>query len=194
MKPLRSWSALIVLALAVAVLATGVYAVVRSDGPPEPTAPPASSPTGDVPTAPPSPPVTTPVPPTKTPIVRPPEPPDVTFPTPPAPTLPPAPDVGLAVPVAAYQLAGAPDRLRLHYYIGVPECYGVVDPERGVTVTETVDAVRVLLQRTPPRSDPDTACIDIALARTVTVELQRPLGARAVIDASTGEPIPQGRT
>ena len=186
MTPTRSWWAAVAVALAVVLIAGGVYAATRSDGRAAPVGPPTPA-------------IETPVPPTKSPTVRPPEPPRTTGPPTVGPTLPPPRDTGPpppgtlpAVPVAGYQLTPQADRLRLHYYIGVPECYGVVDPRAGgVTAVETTDSVRVLLRRMPPRTDGSRACIDRALARSVTIALDAPLGSRAVIDASTCQRVPR---
>jgi hypothetical protein len=92
------------------------------------------------------------------------------------------------VPVAGYDVVG-PRVVRLHYYIGVPACYGRVE---GIDVSESAARVSVLLIRMPPRDISSVACIDIALARTATVTLEEPLGDRRVVDVTTGTEVPEG--
>jgi hypothetical protein len=112
----------------------------------------------------------------------------------PAPSAPPAPTAGTDPPahpkgvaVAGYEQLG-PTSLRLHYYIGVPECYGKVT---SVDVRESAQRVEVLLVRTPPKHTARVACIEIALANAVTVTLEAPLGDRAVVDLTTGAEVPR---
>lgn len=77
----------------------------------------------------------------------------------------------------------APRQLRLHYTIGVPECYGTIDDP---VVEETETSVTVTLTRVEPRSTGDVACIEIALLKKVTITLDRPLDGRLVRDGSFG--------
>lgn len=73
------------------------------------------------------------------------------------------------------------DSLAINYTIGVPECYGEIGvPE----VEETSRSVTVTLTRIPPKQSEDTVCIEIALLKTVDIELSSPLGDRVVRDGS----------
>lgn len=94
----------------------------------------------------------------------------------PAPTQDPAPD---SVPIDSFYQRG-PRTLGLNYAIGVPECYGTVT---GVEVHETPRAVVLTLVRTPAEPSAD-ACIDIAMLETIDVQLDEPLGDRAVKDGA----------
>jgi hypothetical protein len=66
----------------------------------------------------------------------------------------------------------------------VPECYGTVgDP----VVEETAEAVTVTLPKIPPKNArDDVVCIDIALIKSVDIELDAPLADREVRDGSRG--------
>lgn len=67
----------------------------------------------------------------------------------------------------------------VRFYGGVQDCYGA-----RVTVDETEDAVEVTLE-TGSRADAgDRACIEIAQAQELAVELDAPLGDRALSAAS----------
>ena len=81
-------------------------------------------------------------------------------------------------------------RLALNYTTGVPECYGTVGEP---VVEETAEAVTVTLPKIPPKSTRDVVCIDIALVKSVDIELDAPLGDREVRDGSRGDtPIEPG--
>jgi hypothetical protein len=71
--------------------------------------------------------------------------------------------------------------LAVDYTIGVPACYGTID--RPV-VAESKDRVEITLNRMPPKRSPRVACIDIALLKSVDVELEAPLAGRPVLDGS----------
>jgi hypothetical protein len=73
--------------------------------------------------------------------------------------------------------------LALNYYNGIPECYGKAGEPR---VEEDGERVVVTVPRTPPTGGKDTACIDIAVAGSVKVALEKPLGDRPVVDGGTG--------
>jgi len=78
------------------------------------------------------------------------------------------------------------DSLAINYTIGVPECYGKIGvPE----VEETSRSVTVTLTRIPPKQSEDTVCIEIALLKTVDIELSSPLGDRPVQDGSFDEAV-----
>ncbi|HET7689501.1 MAG TPA: hypothetical protein VFK41_03920 [Nocardioidaceae bacterium] len=69
--------------------------------------------------------------------------------------------------------------LALNYTIGVPECYGRVT---GVDVRETPEAVFVRLVHELPDGNDDKACIDIAMLKSIDVQLASPLADRTVKD------------
>jgi len=73
------------------------------------------------------------------------------------------------------------DSLAINYTIGVPECYGKIGEP---VVEETARSVTVTLTRIPPRQNEDRVCIEIALLKTVDIELSSPLGDRVVHDGS----------
>lgn len=104
----------------------------------------------------------------------------------PGPDQPPSPGTQAVDSYFAYDAT----RLALNYTTGVPECYGTVG--RPV-VEETARAVTVTLPKIPPKGDRDVVCIDIALSRSVDIELDTPLGDRVVRDGSQGgKPIEPG--
>ena len=82
------------------------------------------------------------------------------------------------------------DRLAINYTIGVPECYGEIGEP---AVEETTRSVTVTLTRIPPKQNENVACIEIALLKTVDIELSSPLGDRLVRDGSfDGAPVKTG--
>lgn len=103
------------------------------------------------------------------------EPPPGTDPSPPQSTNP------MAVVIDSfYKYDGR--RLAINYTIGVPECYGTIAPAK---VVETEQSVSVTLTRIPPKDlNKDTACIEIALLKSVDITLETPLGDRTVLDGS----------
>lgn len=79
----------------------------------------------------------------------------------------------------------SPRRLALNYTIGVPACYGrVTDPR--VEVTE--EAVTVTLTASEP-TRPGAVCIEIALQKSVDIELDRRLGDRELRDGAFADPV-----
>ena len=77
-------------------------------------------------------------------------------------------------------------RIALNYVTGVPACYGTLDtPE----VLETAAAVTVTLTLRPPEQPSDEACPDLAMLRTVRVDLDAELGDRSVLDGSFAQPV-----
>jgi hypothetical protein len=76
--------------------------------------------------------------------------------------------------------------IALNYTTGVPECYGTLDtPE----VLETSAAVTVTLTLRPPEPQPDAPCPDLAMLRTVRVQLGAALGDRSVLDGYYAQPV-----
>jgi hypothetical protein len=73
----------------------------------------------------------------------------------------------------------AGNRLVVGFWMGVEDCYGV---ER-VDVTETGGEVKIDIH--VAFRHVDMACIEIAEGRAVVVELEQPLGERAVIVGNT---------
>ncbi|HSV40289.1 MAG TPA: hypothetical protein VLI04_16125 [Nocardioidaceae bacterium] len=102
----------------------------------------------------------------------------------PAPEPDPVDDPGSPAPgsigIDSYVLR-APDVLALNYTIGVPQCYGQVT---DVIVKETDEEVYVQLVHEAAKSNGDLACIDLALLKSINVELGAPLGDRVVKDAA----------
>lgn len=90
------------------------------------------------------------------------------------------PALPLALPIESYELL-APDRLRIRYANGVPECYGTL---ARAAVTESPQRVLITLLRQPPTGPATRACPEIALVHDTVVELSAPLGDRAVVDGS----------
>lgn len=72
-------------------------------------------------------------------------------------------------------------RIALNYTTGVPECYGTIDTPQ---VLETSAAVTVTLTLRPPEQPSTDPCPDLAMLRTVRVELDASLGDRSVLDGS----------
>jgi len=78
------------------------------------------------------------------------------------------------VPIAGWSRVGN-DRIAVHFETGTPECFGV-----DATVTESDDAVTVALSGGTLPEARDRMCIMIAVAGTLEVPLQSPLGDRVV--------------
>lgn len=79
----------------------------------------------------------------------------------------------------------SPRRLALNYTIGVPACYGrVTDPR----VEASKEAVTVTLTASEP-TRPGAVCIEIALQKSVDIELDRPLGDRELRDGAFAVPV-----
>jgi hypothetical protein len=73
-----------------------------------------------------------------------------------------------------------PQRIRVEFYGGVEECEGLA----RVKVEETDQAATITLfvGRVPTAE----VCIEIAVLKSVTVELERPLGDRRILDGAPG--------
>lgn len=89
----------------------------------------------------------------------------------------------------AYRTQG--DLLVVEFY-GAPEDEGPCGVDYPAEASETVDRVYVRVRARPhaPGSRP-VPCPAIAQRRSATVRLQQPLGARAVVDGSTGQMLIQ---
>ncbi|MGW5386075.1 hypothetical protein [Nocardia sp. NPDC003963] len=72
----------------------------------------------------------------------------------------------------------APDRIAVHFESGVPECYGV-----NATVTENDSSVTVALQQGTRADAADKMCVMMAVFGTLEIQLDGPLGDRAVLSA-----------
>jgi hypothetical protein len=94
----------------------------------------------------------------------------------------------LTLPIQSYEPL-APDRLRLHYTTGVPECHGRLD--RAVVKEDDQEVVVVLVLR-PPTAPEDQPCPEIALLEDTVVRLASPLADRQVVDGSTGRRVRRG--
>ncbi len=68
------------------------------------------------------------------------------------------------------------DGLAVNFTAGTPDCFGV-----HVTAQETPEAVTVQLRGGTPPESVGRMCIALAVAGTVDVPLQAPLGNRAVL-------------
>jgi hypothetical protein len=89
------------------------------------------------------------------------------------------------IAIADARINGA-GRLVLGYYVGVPTCYGQLG---DIRIEQRGHSVTVTLESAPDPVPSDTPCIDIAMAKRAVIQLDQPLGARTLIDGSTGEPV-----
>lgn len=85
------------------------------------------------------------------------------------------------VPIFSVRALG-PTTLELTVEGGVEPCF-IID---RVDVVEASDRVELTVDA---GSEPDVICIQIIELHTTTVELDQPLDGRAVIDATTGQPL-----
>lgn len=79
----------------------------------------------------------------------------------------------------AWSRTADPQRVRVHFSSGTPECYGVT-----ATVSETGDEVIVDLRTGTLPQAVDRACIMIAVFGALDVPLQQPLGDRRVLSST----------
>jgi hypothetical protein len=98
------------------------------------------------------------------------------------------PDAPATLAIQSYDLL-APDRLRVRYAVGVPECYASLD--RAVVKEADHEVVLVLVAR-PPTGPANRPCPDIALVKNAVVRLHAPLGERRVIDGVSGQVVRRG--
>ena len=101
----------------------------------------------------------------------------------------PTPGLGNVNPTAIDSAAStADDKLEVRFYNGVQACYGV----DRVEVEETDADVTVTVFTGTLPGDGDRVCIDLAELQAVAVRLDAPLAGRALVDGSTGVPVPVG--
>lgn len=89
--------------------------------------------------------------------------------------------IGWVEPLAGQNRSEA-DRLRVHYQLPTPCSPGL----REVTVSESSKRVTISLLRAPEPKDDGMPCTQVVVEKTTTVTLERPVGNRVVVDASTG--------
>ena len=80
------------------------------------------------------------------------------------------------MPAESFSRATNDRVIGLHFTTGTPECYGV-----SATVAETAETVTVELRSGTRPDAVDRACIMIAVAGTLEVTLDSPLGDRQVM-------------
>jgi len=100
----------------------------------------------------------------------------------------PRPDLPVGLAIQSYELV-APDRLSVRYATGLPKCYGALD---RAYVSGSGDRVLVTLRVRPVAQPATEPCPDIALVKDTLVNLDQPLGDRAVVDGSTGQAVRRG--
>jgi hypothetical protein len=83
---------------------------------------------------------------------------------------------GVAVPDELVADPADPSAVLVRFYGGVPECYGA----RATVVEQSGDVVRIRLEVGGRTDAGDIACIQIAVAQELRVELDAPLGDRTV--------------
>lgn len=76
--------------------------------------------------------------------------------------------------------------VEVRFYNGVEPCYGV--DHATVEQSPTAVIVEVGIGSNPAAGD--VACIEIAELQAVRLTLAEPLGDRAIVDGSTGQPVP----
>ncbi|MDT9688008.1 hypothetical protein Q5762_06520 [Streptomyces sp. P9(2023)] len=104
----------------------------------------------------------------------------------PTPTPTPTPDPGEGTApvrqIESYRVDGTGTKLSVTFWGGVCSTY-------TATAEESADKVSVRVTEKP--TDPDRACIAIAVEVTRTVTLEQPLAGRTVVDAASGQPVPR---
>ncbi|MEV4948383.1 hypothetical protein [Streptomyces sp. NPDC053755] len=100
------------------------------------------------------------------------------------PSAPPAPDEGTAPArrIESYRTDSTGTALAVTFWGGVCSTY-------TVSADQGPGKVSVRVSERP--SDPDRVCVAMAVEVTKTVTLTQPLGARSVMDAASGEPVPR---
>lgn len=84
------------------------------------------------------------------------------------------------VPFTGAEPAAGGKEVRLEWWSGVEPCT-VLD---RVAVAETAERVTITLYEGTPPAARDVNCVMIAVAKTYTVKLQRPVGAREIVDGA----------
>ncbi|MGW8365336.1 hypothetical protein ACWGK1_32900, partial [Streptomyces wedmorensis] len=100
---------------------------------------------------------------------------------PPVTAPPPAEGTAPVRQVESYRTEESGRKLTVTFWGGVCSTY-------TVTAQQTSERVTVRVSESP--TDPDRVCVAMAVEVTKSVALEAPLGARAVIDAASGEPVP----
>ncbi|MEU4060804.1 hypothetical protein AB0F25_00005 [Streptomyces wedmorensis] len=101
---------------------------------------------------------------------------------PPVTAPPPAEGTAPVRQVESYRTEESGRKLTVTFWGGVCSTY-------TVTAQQTPERVTVRVSEAP--ADPDRVCVAMAVEVTKSVALEDPLGARAVIDAASGEPVPR---
>ncbi|MFE5915412.1 hypothetical protein ACFQ6B_40945 [Streptomyces wedmorensis] len=101
---------------------------------------------------------------------------------PPVTAPPPAEGTAPVRQVESYRTEESGRKLTVTFWGGVCSTY-------TVTAQQTPERVMVRVSESP--ADPDRVCVAMAVEVTKSVALEAPLGARAVIDAASGEPVPR---
>ncbi|MGW8358793.1 hypothetical protein [Streptomyces wedmorensis] len=101
---------------------------------------------------------------------------------PPVTAPPPAEGTAPVRQVESYRTEESGRKLTVTFWGGVCSTY-------TVTAQQTPERVMVRVSESP--ADPDRVCVAMAVEVTKSVALEDPLGARAVIDAASGEPVPR---
>ncbi|WP_242659203.1 hypothetical protein [Thermostaphylospora chromogena] len=85
-----------------------------------------------------------------------------------------------AVPWDSATPVGDGKRVRLIWWSGVEPCYTL----DRVDVKESASSVEITLYEGPPGDAGKVACIEIAVLKTTTVELDEPVGGRTLVDGA----------
>lgn len=99
------------------------------------------------------------------------------------------PDAGLAnvrpTTIDAVSFDGDRSKLRVTYWSGIDECYGLARVEQRWNA----DALTLTVLTGNRPLPKDTACIDIAVSHATIITLQQDLGNRQVVDGTTREAV-----
>ncbi|MCX5196860.1 hypothetical protein OOK31_23685 [Streptomyces sp. NBC_00249] len=95
-------------------------------------------------------------------------------------TTAPVPPAGRTVPGFSY--ADGDRKLTVNFWGGVCSTY---------TLEAREESASVMVKITDTPNSPGQACIMLAQEMSLTVTLQQPVGARKVVDATTGKPLPR---
>ncbi|HEX5429398.1 MAG TPA: hypothetical protein VFX00_13820 [Pedococcus sp.] len=104
---------------------------------------------------------------------------------------PPPRPAGTGQPFDSYRLAEGGEEVVVLFW-GAPDEPGPCGVDYPVQASETSDRVYIRVRALPHHQGPaPVACPAIAQRRTATVRLEAPLGARAVVDGTTGDMLIQ---